>query len=86
MDKVEVCHIKEYDMPELAPTNPENDYGSYKGSALNHHFIFENIVDVLRGNAEQAMDPADGLSVVDLIGRMYAAGRKTSASGRGQFN
>ena len=86
MDKVEVCHIKEYDMPELAPTNPENDYGSYKGSALNHHFIFENIVDVLRGNAEQAMDPADGLSVVDLIGRLYAAGRKTSASGRGQFN
>ncbi len=75
MDKVEVCHIKDYEMPELAPTNPENDYGSYKGSALNHHFIFENIVDVLRGQAPPAMDPSDGLRVVDLIGRMYAESR-----------
>lgn len=73
MDKVEVCHIKDYDMPELAPTGPENDYGSYKGSALNHHFIFENIVEALRGHSQPAMDPTDGLKVIDLIGRIYEA-------------
>ncbi len=82
MDKVEVCHIKDYDMPELAPTNPENDYGSYKGSALNHHFIFENIVDVLRESAEPAIDATDGLKVIDLIERIYAAAGKDSYMGK----
>ena len=31
MNEVEYCHIKDYEMPELAPTNPGNDYGPYKG-------------------------------------------------------
>ena len=30
MNEVEYCHIKDYEMPELAPTNPGNDYGPYK--------------------------------------------------------
>ncbi len=33
MNEVEYCHIKDYVMPELAPSNPPNDYGAYKGSA-----------------------------------------------------
>ena len=31
MDKVEICNVVDYEMPELAPTNPGNDYGAYKG-------------------------------------------------------
>src|SRR5690606_26992529 len=38
MDKVEYCHIRDYQMPELPSTQPGNDYGSYKGSAANHVF------------------------------------------------
>ncbi|HVE61547.1 MAG TPA: Gfo/Idh/MocA family oxidoreductase, partial [Chitinophagaceae bacterium] len=30
MDKVEYCHVKDYVMPILKPTNPGNDYGGYK--------------------------------------------------------
>lgn len=30
MNEVEYCHIKDYEMPELAPTNPGNDYGLIK--------------------------------------------------------
>ena len=37
MNEVEYCHIKNYSMPKLANSNPPNDYGSYKGSAANHH-------------------------------------------------
>src|SRR5690606_13424494 len=48
MNEVEHCNIKDYEMPELPPSNPPNDYGAYKGSAANHHYIFENVVDVLR--------------------------------------
>lgn len=30
-NEVEYCHIKDYIMPELAESNPPNDYGLYKG-------------------------------------------------------
>jgi UDP-N-acetyl-2-amino-2-deoxyglucuronate dehydrogenase len=71
MDKVEVCHIKDYTIPELAPTNPGNDYGAYKGSAANHHYVIENVVDVLKGRAPITVNALEGLKVVEMIGRMY---------------
>lgn len=71
MDKVEFCHIKDYVMPELPPTNPGNDYGAYKGSAANHHFIIENVVDVLKNRATITTNALEGLKVVDIIERMY---------------
>ncbi len=72
MDKVEFCHVKDYEMPELAPTNPGNDYGAYKGSAANHHYIIENVVDVLKNRATITTNALEGLKVVDIIERMYA--------------
>ena len=41
MNEVEYCNIKDYKMPQLPPSNPPNDYGQYKGSAANHHYIIE---------------------------------------------
>lgn len=73
MDKVEYCHIKDYTMPELAPTNPGNDYGAYKGSAANHHFVIENVVDVLKGRASITTNALEGLKVVDIIEKIYAS-------------
>ena len=72
MDKVEICQIKDYQMPELAPTNPGNDYGLYQGSAANHHFIIENVVDVLNARAAITTNALEGLKVVDIIERMYS--------------
>lgn len=71
MDKVEFCHIQDYTMPELAPTNPGNDYGAYKGSAANHHYIIENVVDVLNNRATITTNALEGLKVVDIIERIY---------------
>ena len=71
MDKVEVCKVKNYEMPELAPTNPGNDYGAYKGSAANHHYVIENVVDVLNGRAAITTNALEGLKVVDIIERIY---------------
>lgn len=73
MDKVEVCHVNDYTLPELAPTNPGNDYGAYKGSAANHHYIIENVVNVLKNRATITTNALEGLKVVDIIERMYAA-------------
>lgn len=72
MDKVEYCHIKDYTMPELAETNAANDYGHYKGSANNHNYIFENVVDTLKGRTTITTNALEGLKVVDIIERIYA--------------
>ncbi|MCA6364569.1 MAG: Gfo/Idh/MocA family oxidoreductase [Bacteroidetes bacterium] len=72
MDKVEYCHIDGYTLPELAPTNPANDYGSYKGSANNHHYVIQNVVDALRGKTSITTNALEGLKVVDMIERIYA--------------
>ncbi|MBS1772967.1 MAG: Gfo/Idh/MocA family oxidoreductase [Bacteroidetes bacterium] len=71
MDKVEYCHIKDYTMPELAATNPPNDYGMYKGSAANHSYVIQNVVDVLNNNAAITTEAFEGLKVVDIIERIY---------------
>lgn len=77
MNEVEYCHIKDYTMPELAPVNPANDYGAYKGSAANHHYIFENVIDVLKGRNVITTNALEGLKVVDIIERIYSLKNKT---------
>lgn len=71
MNEVEYCNIKDYTMPELAPCNPPNDYGQYKGSAANHHFIIQNVVDTLKGRTTITTNALEGLKVVDIIERIY---------------
>lgn len=75
MDKVEYCHIKDYQMPQLAPTNPGNDYGAYKGSAQNHHYVIENVVNVLKGRDSITTNALEGLKVVEIIERIYASNK-----------
>jgi len=71
MNEVEYCHIKNYEMPVLSPTNPGNDYGAYKGSAQNHHYVIENVVDVLKNTGVKITTNAhDGYKVVDIIERI----------------
>lgn len=72
MNEVEYCHIKDYEMPVLSQTNPGNDYGAYKGSAANHHYVIENVVDVLKGRAPVTTNALEGLKVVDIIERIYS--------------
>ncbi len=77
MNEVEYCHIKDYEMPVLAPTNPGNDYGPYKGSAQNHNFVIRNVVNVLTGTPGEIIttNVLEGMKVVDIIQRIYALKR-----------
>jgi predicted dehydrogenase len=72
MDKVEYCHIKDYTMPVLAETNPANDYGVYKGSANNHGYIIDNVIDTLKGRNTITTNALEGLKIVDIIERIYS--------------
>jgi len=76
MNEVEYCNIKDYTMPELAPVNPANDYGAYKGSAANHHYIFENVIDVIKSRNVITTNALEGLKVVDIIERIYSLKEK----------
>ena len=71
MNEVEYCHIKDYEMPVLEPTNPGNDYGAYKGSAQNHHYVIENVVDVLKHQKAISTNALEGMKIVDIIERIY---------------
>jgi hypothetical protein len=61
-------------MPALPEAGPANDYGSYKGSAANHHFVFDNVIQTLSGKGQITTNALEGLKVVDIIERIYAAG------------
>mgnify|MGYP003971403265 FL=1 len=71
MDKVEYCHIEDYEMPQLPPPNPPNDYGDYKGSAANHHYVIQNVIDVLTGKSQIATNALEGMKVVEMIERIH---------------
>ena len=73
MDKVVYCHVKDYEMPQLEAVNPPNDYGQYKGSEANHHYVIQNVVDVLKDRKETTTNALEGMKVVDIIERIYAA-------------
>lgn len=81
MNEVEYCHIKDYALPELPPTNPGNDYGPYKGSAQNHNFVIRNVVGVLSGATTESIttNVLEGMKVVDIIQRIYALKKKLNS-------
>ncbi|MFT5817112.1 MAG: UDP-N-acetyl-2-amino-2-deoxyglucuronate dehydrogenase [Bacteroidia bacterium] len=72
MNQVEFCNVKDYSFIELPASNPANDYGHYKGSANNHPYVFENVVDVIKGRKPISTNALEGLKVVDIIERIYA--------------
>lgn len=72
MERVEYCLIKNYILPALEPTNPSNDYGSYKGSAQNHHYIIQNVIDVLKEKAEITTTAEEAMKVVEIIEQIYS--------------
>jgi UDP-N-acetyl-2-amino-2-deoxyglucuronate dehydrogenase len=79
MNEVEYCHVKDYEMPVLPATNPANDYGPFKGSASNHNYVFNNVVDVVKGKTSITTNALEGMKVVEIIERIYSA-RKTQSN------
>lgn len=72
MNEVDYCNVQDYTFRELPSSNPANDYGDYKGSANNHPYVFENVVDVLKGRKGISTNAFEGMKVVDIIERIYS--------------
>jgi hypothetical protein len=71
MEKVLLCDIENYVMPMLPETNAANDYGNYKGSAANHQYVIQNVIDVLNGVDDIKTSAEEGMKVVEIIERIY---------------
>jgi hypothetical protein len=65
-------------MPILAEGNPANDYGHYKGSAANHVYIIQNVVEAISGVSNITTNALEGLKVVEIIERIYSAAKTNS--------
>ncbi len=65
-----------FDIEGLPDSGPANDYGYYEGSMSNHDKVIQNVVRSLQGKEEIMTNALDGRMVVDIIERMYAAGKK----------
>lgn len=79
MNEVEVCNVEGYEMPELNASSPANDYGAYKGSAANHHFVIENVIDTILNRNVATTNALEGLKVVDIIERIYKVRDKNNS-------
>ena len=62
MNEVEICNVRDYEMPELPESNPANDYGPYKGSAANHNYVIKNVIDTLKGRTTATTNALEGLN------------------------
>jgi predicted dehydrogenase len=71
MNEIVYCNIKDYEQPILEDTLPPNDYGKYKGSAANHQFVIQNVVDTLLGDTTVTTNSLEGLKVVEIIENIY---------------
>ena len=71
MNEVVECNIKDYEMPEFPASNPPNDYGNYKGSAANHQYVIDNVIQTLREQTYVTTNALEGLKVIDIIERIY---------------
>lgn len=72
LDKVQYCHLQDYAMPSLSPTNAANNYGTYQGSAANHVQVIDNVISTIEQRTAATTNAYEGLKVVELIERIYA--------------
>jgi predicted dehydrogenase len=71
MNEISYCHIKNYQMPTLEKSNPPNNYGNYQGSASNHPFVIQNVIDTLNSTSLPHTKVTDGMAVVKIIQDIY---------------
>jgi predicted dehydrogenase len=75
MNEVSYCNIKDYDFEPLPEGNTPNMYGEYRGSAANHHLVYENVMNTLKGNESATTNALEGMKVVEIIEKIYQAAK-----------
>jgi len=71
MDKVEHCHIRNYETPTLHLKETAHLSGIYTGNDAHHFLSIQNVVETLLGKSTISTNAMEGLKVVEMIEMMY---------------
>lgn len=71
LNELEYQHFEDFEIKDLPPGNPPNNYGKYFGSMSNHDKVYANVVEVLKGNGIIATNGFEGLKTVEIIDKIY---------------
>lgn len=71
MNEITYCNIKNYELPEIASSNPPNHYGNYIGSAANHPYVIQNVINTLQDLETPHTKFLEGAAVVQIIENIY---------------
>jgi UDP-N-acetyl-2-amino-2-deoxyglucuronate dehydrogenase len=71
MEKVEYCHIKDYDTPSLGIKSVSHNKGEYTGNDAHHFLAIRNVVETLQGKSSISTNALEGMKVVEIIEQIY---------------
>ena len=67
INEMEFWNVEGVSQPQLAPSNPPNDYGAYKGSMSNHDRVYQNVIDTLSKGHMIAVPSEQGMQSVEVM-------------------
>jgi predicted dehydrogenase len=73
LNELEYQDIADYTITGLEESTGANDYGTYKGSMSNHDRVYENLVEVFRGDEKAAVVGYEGLKTIEIIEKIHDA-------------
>lgn len=73
LNEMEYQQIENYEIKDLPPGNPPNNYGKYFGSMSNHDKVYKNVIEVLSNGGVIATNGFEGLKTVEIIDKIYSA-------------
>ncbi|NJO92644.1 MAG: Gfo/Idh/MocA family oxidoreductase [Chloroflexia bacterium] len=76
LNELEYQQFNDFEISNLPPGNPPNEYGQYKGSMSNHDKVYENVIDVLNNKGVIATNAFEGMKTVEIIEKIYTEAKK----------
>jgi UDP-N-acetyl-2-amino-2-deoxyglucuronate dehydrogenase len=73
LNEMEYQSIENYEIKDLPPGNPPNNYGKYLGSMSNHDKVYQNVLEVLSNGGVIATNGFEGLKTVEIIDKIYSS-------------
>jgi predicted dehydrogenase len=75
LNELEYQNFENFEIKDLPPGNPPNNYGQYQGSMSNHDKVYENVVEVLSNQGVIATNGFEGLKTVEIIDKIYSSAK-----------
>ncbi len=76
LNELEYQKIDGYEIKDLPPGNPANNYGQYFGSMSNHDKVYQNVAEVLTNGGVIATNGFEGLKTIEIIDKIYSSAQK----------